>query len=84
MIEASGLWVDTVLENMWADLKWLIQCIVNFKARLAKWGEKKEPIMITIKTFAQHSYSHNNTFGEMICSLKSIKRRLNKKIPHKL
>lgn len=25
MIEASGLWVDPVLKNMWADLKWLIQ-----------------------------------------------------------
>lgn len=41
MIEASGLWVDTVLKNMWADLKWLIQCVVNFKASSAKWGEKK-------------------------------------------
>ena len=25
MIEAGGLWVDPVLKNTWADLKWLIQ-----------------------------------------------------------
>lgn len=38
MIEASGLWVDPVLKNMWADLKWLIQN--DFRESLAMWEKK--------------------------------------------
>lgn len=44
-MEASGLWVDRVLKNMWADLKWLIQN--NFRESLAMWG--KGHILITGK-----------------------------------
>lgn len=39
-MEASGLWVDPVLKNMWEDLKCLIQFVVNFR-ELTKEGEKK-------------------------------------------
>ena len=44
MIEASGLWVDPVLKNMWADLKWLIQN--DSREGLAMW-EKKNPVIMS-------------------------------------
>lgn len=47
MIEASGLWVDPVLKNMWADLKWLIQCVVDFRESSTMW--EKNHMTITRK-----------------------------------